>query len=153
LHGVLEGAAVSGRSVVVRVAPGRAYRGKVAGVGGGVVQLDAGGSNIVLVVVNAITSVRGEPGAALALAASSGTHQGGDVRELAALLADVEPERPDLVITLRHDVEALSGTLLSVGADMVVVRVGASATGSEVAVPLQSISAVALTASAWAGSG
>jgi hypothetical protein len=148
--GVVEAAASTGAIVVVRVAPGRSYRGRIAGTGASVIRIDVAGRAGVYVVGAAVTSLRADPGTGLALGTGRDDRAAGNDHqtvEIAALLSECEAERWDVTISVADDPESVTGTVVAVGMDVVVLRSGVASSAVEVAVRLQSISAVTFTAS------
>lgn len=136
-RGTLVDLAERGVLVACSTGPGRSLRGRIGTIGLDFVGLTAPNGQRVLVALAAVGSVRPEPGTGTTIGDRRVTQD----RTLAAALADLADEdRAVIVHTIAGD--AVSGTLRTVGVDVVSVRPAGAA---EVYVALATVTDVTVT--------
>jgi hypothetical protein len=117
LAGVLADVAERGAAVALHVRGGRRHRGEIAALGSDFVALRSVGADLI-VALHAVTSVRTLPGEATTI----GDRSTGTSHRLVDVLAGLAVERAAVVLVLA-DGDAVAGVAVSVGQDVVGVRV------------------------------
>ena len=131
LSGVLVDLAEHGRSVTVRTSVGHRHRGRLVLVGLDVVGLRSFEGVLLLARLDAITSVRPQPGTPLV----TGDERLDATITLRGEMGKLSRDRPRLVVTTSGE-EALVGTLMGVGRDVATMAIDA---GGKVYVALGSV--------------
>jgi hypothetical protein len=121
LAGVLADVAERGAAVALHVRGGRRHRGEIAALGSDFVALRSAGADVI-VALHAVTSVRTLPGEATTI----GDRSTGTSHRLVDVLAGLAVERAAVLLVLA-DGDAVAGVAVSVGQDVVGVRVAGGA--------------------------
>jgi hypothetical protein len=141
LLGVLADLAERNVPVAVRTSGGRRHGGHVRAIGADFVALDTTPSGDVLVALAAVASVRAQAGTAAP--AGDRTVRSGLV--LSEVLAGLAAERERVMIVTVDGGEAVTGTVRSLGRDVVAVRVDGPTPHTTAYVPLAAVGEVVLS--------
>jgi hypothetical protein len=141
LLGVLADLAERNVPVAVRTSGGRRHGGHVRAIGADFVALDTTASGDVLVALAAVASVRAQAGTAAP--AGDRTVRSGLV--LSEVLAGLAAERERVMIVTVDGGEAVTGTVRSLGRDVVAVRVDGPTPHTTAYVPLAAVGEVVLS--------
>ncbi len=126
------------KAVLVHTSAGHHHRGRVRALGVDFAVLGTGAGTDVLIATNSISSVRTQPGDALA---QSGRMIGLHLHLADAMLA-MAADRPRVTVTT-SDNSTVNGNLVSVGRDVITVRIDGD-TRSNVYIPVGSVCEIAL---------
>lgn len=141
LAGVLADLAERGIGVSLRTTGGRRHGGHVRAIGADFVALDSTAGGQALVALAAISSVRAQPGAA----PPAGDRTVRSVLALAEVLAGLAAERERVVVVSLDGGDAVTGTVRSLGRDVVTLTVDGAVPATTAYVPLATVGEVLLT--------
>lgn len=120
-EGTLRDLAERRARLVVHTAGDRTHRGSLIAVGIDHVAIRLANGTTVLVASDTVRSVRPEPGSVANVA--TGDRERSQDRTLVEALGRIAEERPTVVVALRDLTDALTGTIIGLGEDIISLRV------------------------------